>query len=969
MRKLILLSLLIAIIFIFGSFCSVEAQQVPPFAVEEEDGEPSVWSPYKIKFSNDSVTDNLDGTVSISIITTETDPNVDTSGEIMAIIGADGINDTYLDWGIGSNQISAVDIPIADAGSVITATEVETALQEVKLLENYANSPMIVTGGEISEGTNAGTFKVAALTALLRATDSLTGALTYVTLSEQDNQSIPAADTTYFVCLDYNDGSPQIVLSETNPYSRASSPDRTQIPLGKVMKDGSDNIHYTSCGFGFQDGIMKLHQRAGMLRAHELNGGSTIAYKADNCFTMTSGVAYAGINRITLDAYDSSVTQFTPVYRDGAGGWTEGAASNTIDYTHYDDGDGTLGNVGNNKYGCFWVYKHMDDNDVYVLYGRGSYTLAEAEVVGEPSRPDHLTDFGLLIGKIIVPQAGGSFTAVQMITDTFFVGTDVSNHNELGSLQGGTTDEYYHLTNAEHTIATQAATSSQSGYLTSTDWNTFNDKIGTETDPIVGAINGIVKADGAGNISAATANTDYEPALTDEASLESTLTDVTNVFTNNDGTLADDDLSDNNLSDLGDIQVTIPADGHLLLYDGVTDNRFENVAMSGDVTITNAGVTSLSTDSVADNEIDYTAVTLNDLTFDVGNVSKTEFGYLDGVTSSIQTQIDGKEGTLTNSAGLAAALSDETGTGLAVFGTSPTFTTQITTPKITNAGNVEVDAVNAATDSTVSITNSDATYKANLTVEGNASAATYGSDGSVSDAELLYINTLSSNAQDQLDGKQTAITGTDTHVMFFDGANNPAGDAGMTYNKTTDSLTLAGDLAVNGGDIISFDTISMQACGDDDDFLGFLTVGNIAKLLPNEDSVHVIGSTNLVFAEGWFDKIATDGDLTLDPAGNDVILDNANLQIQNNYELRFYDNGNYVGFEAPALDANQIWILPTADGNANEVLTTNGAGVLSWTTAGSGDITDVGDATSGAAFTADGTGNSLWFEGATAAEF
>ena len=44
-----------------------------------------------------------------------------------------------------------------------------------------------------------------------------------------------------------------------------------------------------------------------------------------------------------------------------------------------------------------------------------------------------------------------------------------------------------------------------SGYITSY----------TETDPIVGAINGLVKADGAGNISAATAGTDYLATETD----------------------------------------------------------------------------------------------------------------------------------------------------------------------------------------------------------------------------------------------------------------------------------------------------------------------------------------------------------------------------------------------------------------------------------------------------------------------
>jgi len=80
-------------------------------------------------------------------------------------------------------------------------------------------------------------------------------------------------------------------------------------------------------------------------------------------------------------------------------------------------------------------------------------------------------------------------------------------------------------------------------------------------------------------------------------------------------------------------------------------------------------------DTIDDDSIDFTDVTLDDLTFDVGSVSKTEFSYLNNVTSAIQTQLDAKEGTLTNSAGLASALSDETGTGAAVFATSPTLVT------------------------------------------------------------------------------------------------------------------------------------------------------------------------------------------------------------------------------------------------------------------------------------------------------
>ncbi len=74
-------------------------------------------------------------------------------------------------------------------------------------------------------------------------------------------------------------------------------------------------------------------------------------------------------------------------------------------------------------------------------------------------------------------------------------------------------------------------------------------------------------------------------------------------------------------------------------------------------------------------------------------------------------------------------------------------------------------------------------------------------------------------------------------------------------------------------------------------------------------------------------------------------------------ELRFYEGGNYVGFEAPDLSADKIWVLPAADGSSDQVLKTNGSGTLSWT--------DVSATTMG---TLSG-GTPLVFEGATADDF
>lgn len=49
-------------------------------------------------------------------------------------------------------------------------------------------------------------------------------------------------------------------------------------------------------------------------------------------------------------------------------------------------------------------------------------------------------------------------------------------HDGTTGLQGGATGEHYHLTSAQCTVATQAATGSVSGYLSSSDWSTFNGK-------------------------------------------------------------------------------------------------------------------------------------------------------------------------------------------------------------------------------------------------------------------------------------------------------------------------------------------------------------------------------------------------------------------------------------------------------------------------------------------------------------
>ena len=88
---------------------------------------------------------------------------------------------------------------------------------------------------------------------------------------------------------------------------------------------------------------------------------------------------------------------------------------------------------------------------------------------------------------------------------------------------------------------------------------------------------------------------------------------------------------------------------HILVADG-TD--FDNVAVSGDVTISNAGVVAIATGVIVNADVHGSAAIAATKIHD-GTISNTEFGYLNGITSNIQSQLDGI------SAGTVATLDDD----------------------------------------------------------------------------------------------------------------------------------------------------------------------------------------------------------------------------------------------------------------------------------------------------------------------
>lgn len=167
--------------------------------------------------------------------------------------------------------------------------------------------------------------------------------------------------------------------------------------------------------------------------------------------TIASGVVWFVLARIELAALTmGGVGIVSDLVYHVAGTWTKTTITQ-YDNTWYDDGT-DLAPLGNNKFGVNWVYRGISTDNIVILLGGGSYTLAEAIASSAPVGPQWVTEFHWLVGRIIVEKGASAATLIENnVAGTEFAGTAYPAHNDLDGLQGGVApDEYYHLTAAEY---------------------------------------------------------------------------------------------------------------------------------------------------------------------------------------------------------------------------------------------------------------------------------------------------------------------------------------------------------------------------------------------------------------------------------------------------------------------------------------------------------------------------------------
>jgi hypothetical protein len=117
--------------------------------------------------------------------------------------------------------------------------------------------------------------------------------------------------------------------------------------------------------------------------------------------------------------------------------------------------------------------------------------------------------------------------------------------------------------------------------------------------------------------------------------------------------------------------------------------------------------------------------------------------------------------------------------------------------------------------------------------------------------------------------------------------------------------------------------------------------GPVAILTNGVERVE-FGTTEVVFNDGGADfDFRVEGDtkanLLLVDAGADTVSIDGTQQLANQTPLRFgdSDNSHYVALRSPAtVTTNVTWDLPATDGTVDQVLKTNGSGVLGWSSGG-----------------------------------
>ena len=253
-----------------------------------------------------------------------------------------------------------------------------------------------------------------------------------------------------YIVATYNAGTP--IVSVITAVPPANSTDSDLTPIFSCYRAGNDihKFNWDNLALGLAE---KINQRLRRTDRFHIDNGLSLSETGSRYVDITSGQVWAGANLISMNSINSNGSPNSHIYYHIGGIWTRGSATQ-YNNTQYDNGTGLV-TLSNNKYAVNWIYRSVEETGaLYMLLGNGDYSLIEAQASAEPPKPAEIATQGILVGRIIVQKNAATATEIDRVSSATFGTASVINHNDLSQIQGGTTDEHYHLTQAQHTSLT-----------------------------------------------------------------------------------------------------------------------------------------------------------------------------------------------------------------------------------------------------------------------------------------------------------------------------------------------------------------------------------------------------------------------------------------------------------------------------------------------------------------------------------
>lgn len=230
--------------------------------------------------------------------------------------------------------------------------------------------------------------------------------------------------TQNYLVADYNSGTPILkVITDVNLINET-----TVIPIYTAYRNGIF-LHFQNwdaLGLALAN---KVHQSIVKTQRYRREYGLIVTEYGTHNLNMTAGRVWVGAVPVDIAEINTGIDNLSIWYHSG-GNWVN-SIQPTYNFTQWDNGT-NLVTLTNNRYAVNWIFRGIENQKhLYIVLGRGDYSLVEAEASSMPPIPTAISSHATLVAKLIVEKNAATATNIKSAFEVQFSLASVQKHDDL----------------------------------------------------------------------------------------------------------------------------------------------------------------------------------------------------------------------------------------------------------------------------------------------------------------------------------------------------------------------------------------------------------------------------------------------------------------------------------------------------------------------------------------------------------